>query len=83
MRSIITIAISLALMGTTALASEVKLRSSIVVEDKYITLSDLFDYQVKKGLLQLLMHPRPANDPPSMPSGCIELPGHIKFVGAH
>ena len=59
MRSIITIAISLALMGTTALASEVKLRSSIVVEDKYITLSDLFGLPGEKGATPIAYAPAP------------------------
>ena len=59
MRSIIITAISLALMGTAALASEVKLRSSIVVEDKYITLSDLFGLPGEKGATPIAYAPAP------------------------
>ena len=59
MRSIIIIAISLALMGTAALASEVKLRSSIIVEDKYITLSDLFGLPGEKGATRIAYAPAP------------------------
>ena len=46
-------------MGTAALASEVKLRSSIVVEDKYITLSDLFGLPGEKGATPIAYAPAP------------------------
>ena len=59
MRSIIITATSLALMGTAALASEVKLRSSIIVEDKYITLSDLFGLPGEKGATPIAYAPAP------------------------
>ena len=59
MRSIIITATSLVLMGTAALASEVKLRSSIIVEDKYITLSDLFGLPGEKGATPIAYAPAP------------------------
>lgn len=59
LRSLIITATSLILMGTVALASEVKLRSSVIIEDKYITLSDLFGLPGEKGATRIAYAPAP------------------------
>ena len=59
MRSLMITATSLVLMGSVTLASEVKLRSSIIVEDKYITLSDLFGLTGEKGATRIAYAPEP------------------------
>ena len=60
-RSLIITTTSLVLMGNLALASEVKLRSSIIVEDKYITLSDLFGLPGEKGATRIAYAPAPGH----------------------
>ena len=58
-RSMISCAVALFFMGGVALASQATLRSSVIVEDKYITLSDLFGLPGEKGATRVAYAPAP------------------------
>lgn len=58
-RSLVISLAALALFGSTALANEVTLRSSIIVEDRYVTLGDLFGLPGEKALTRVAHAPLP------------------------
>jgi len=58
-RTLATLAAALTLMGGIASANEISLRSSVIVEDKYVTLGDLFGLAGEKALTRVAHAPAP------------------------